>query len=79
VNDPQVNYWLGPDAHAGRSTFHYEVLERTDNVVNYVLRGGDLFNMVLIVPDDIPDESLVSTIEGDVEEMCALFEGWDPR
>ncbi|KAJ6144598.1 hypothetical protein N7470_008493 [Penicillium chermesinum] len=38
VNQPQVNYWLGPDAHA----------------VNYVLRGGDLFNMVLLVPDDIP-------------------------
>ncbi|OQD70016.1 hypothetical protein PENDEC_c027G06289 [Penicillium decumbens] len=63
VNDPQVNYWLGPDAHA----------------VNYVLRGGGLFNMVLLVPDDIPEESLASTIEGNVEEMCALFEGWDPR
>ncbi|KAJ5894363.1 hypothetical protein N7495_006054 [Penicillium taxi] len=63
VDDPQVNYWLGPDAHA----------------VNYVLRGGELFNMVLLVPDDIPDESLASTIEGNVEEMCSLFEGWDPR
>ncbi|KAE8358181.1 hypothetical protein BDV27DRAFT_169673 [Aspergillus caelatus] len=63
VNNPQVNYWLGPDAHA----------------VNYVLRGGDLFNMVLLVPDDIPEDSLASTIEGNVEEMCALFEGWDPR
>ncbi|KAI9926981.1 hypothetical protein AWENTII_010816 [Aspergillus wentii] len=63
VTDPQVNYWLGPDAHA----------------VNYVLRGGKLFNMVLLVPDDIPEESLASTIEGNVEEMCALFDGWDPR
>ncbi|CAI7639463.1 unnamed protein product [Penicillium pancosmium] len=63
VNQPQVNYWLGPDAHA----------------VNYVLRGGDLFNMVLLVPDDIPEDSLASTMEGNVEEMCALFEGWDPR
>ncbi|KAH8429137.1 uncharacterized protein LDX57_006807 [Aspergillus melleus] len=63
VTDPQVNYWLGPDAHA----------------VNYVLRGGDLFNMVLLVPDDIPEESLASTVAGNVEEMCALFEGWDPR
>ncbi|KAJ5085570.1 hypothetical protein N7532_010341 [Penicillium argentinense] len=63
VNHPQVNYWLGPDAHA----------------VNYVLRGGDLFNMVLLVPDDIPEDSLASTIDGNVEEMCALFEGWDPR
>lgn len=47
--------------------------------MNYVLRGGDLFNMVLLVPDDIPEESLASTIEGNVEEMCALFKGWDPR
>jgi salicylate hydroxylase len=36
VTDPQVNYWLGPDMHA----------------VNYVLKGGKLFNMVLLVPDD---------------------------
>ncbi|KAI2736172.1 hypothetical protein DTO013E5_68 [Penicillium roqueforti] len=63
VTDPQVNYWLGPDAHA----------------VNYVLRSGELFNMVLLVPDDIPEESLASTIEGNVEEMCALFKDWDPR
>lgn len=48
-------------------------------LVNYVLRGGKLFNMVLLVPDDIAEESLASTVEGNVEEMCALFEGWDPR
>ncbi|KAE8153025.1 hypothetical protein BDV25DRAFT_127507 [Aspergillus avenaceus] len=63
VEDPQVNYWLGPDAHA----------------VNYVLREGELFNMVLLVPDDIPEDSLASTIEGNVAEMCSLFKGWDPR
>ncbi|RAL03268.1 FAD dependent oxidoreductase [Aspergillus ibericus CBS 121593] len=63
VTDPQVNYWLGPDKHA----------------VNYVLRHGELFNMVLLVPDDIPEESLASTVEGNVQEMCSLFEGWDPR
>lgn len=61
VTDPQVNYWLGPDAHA----------------VNYVLKGGELFNMVLLVPDDMPAGSNIS--EGNVEEMRALYEGWDPR
>lgn len=61
VKEPQVNYWLGPDAHA----------------VNYILRGGELFNMVLIVPDDIPEESK-PTVEGNVEEMRSLFKGWDP-
>lgn len=61
IEDPQVNYWMGPDAHA----------------VNYVLRGGKLFNMVLLVPDDMPAGA--STLEGNVEEMRALFNDWDPR
>ncbi|EXJ81520.1 hypothetical protein A1O1_07584 [Capronia coronata CBS 617.96] len=62
VQEPQVNYWLGPDAHA----------------VNYVLRGGELFNMVLLVPDDMPPGS-ANTLAGDVEEMRALYKDWDPR
>ncbi|KAK5273712.1 hypothetical protein LTR96_000312 [Exophiala xenobiotica] len=62
VTEPQVNYWLGPDAHA----------------VNYVLRGGKLFNMVLLVPDDMPEGS-ANTLEGNVEEMRALYKDWDPR
>ena len=55
--------------------YHFILTE----AVNYVLRGGDLFNMVLLVPDDIPEDSLASTIEGNVEEMCALIKDWDPR
>ncbi|KAB8297958.1 hypothetical protein EYC80_001736 [Monilinia laxa] len=61
VKNPQVNYWLGPDMHA----------------VNYVLRCGELFNMVLLVPDDMPAGA--TTLEGNVEEMRALFKDWDPR
>ncbi|KAI1765415.1 FAD/NAD(P)-binding domain-containing protein [Hypoxylon sp. FL1150] len=61
IQDPQVNYWMGPDAHA----------------VNYVLRGGELFNMVLLVPDDIPTAAM--TVDGNVEEMQALYKGWDPK
>ncbi|KAF2792883.1 FAD binding domain-containing protein [Melanomma pulvis-pyrius CBS 109.77] len=61
VEDPQVNYWLGPDAHA----------------VNYVLRGGKLFNMVLLVPDDMPAGA--NTLAGNVDEMRALYKDWDPR
>ncbi|KAI1205780.1 FAD/NAD(P)-binding domain-containing protein [Annulohypoxylon truncatum] len=61
IEDPQVNYWIGPDAHA----------------VNYVLRGGELFNMVLLVPDDMPAASM--TVDGNVEEMQALYKDWDPR
>ncbi|KAI1373301.1 FAD/NAD(P)-binding domain-containing protein [Hypoxylon crocopeplum] len=61
IEDPQVNYWMGPDAHA----------------VNYVLRGGELFNMVLLVPDDMPEAAM--TVDGNVEEMQALYKGWDPK
>ncbi|USP76897.1 FAD/NAD(P)-binding domain-containing protein [Curvularia clavata] len=61
VEDPQVNYWIGPDAHA----------------VNYVLRGGKLFNMVLLVPDDMPAGA--NTLAGNVQEMRALYKDWDPR
>ncbi|KAI5857791.1 hypothetical protein BZA05DRAFT_106304 [Tricharina praecox] len=61
VTDPQVMYWLGPDKHA----------------VSYVLRGGRQFNMVLLVPDDLPDSSTV--VPGNVAEMCALYADWDAR
>ncbi|KAE9987123.1 hypothetical protein EG327_003984 [Venturia inaequalis] len=62
IKEPQVNYWIGPDAHA----------------VNYVLKGGKLFNMVLIVPDDMPFGG-ANTLQGDVDEMRAHFKGWDPK
>ncbi|KAK7540943.1 FAD binding domain-containing protein [Phyllosticta citribraziliensis] len=61
VLDPQVNYWLGPDMHA----------------VNYILRGGEWFNMVLLVPDDLPPN--VSISPGSIPEMQAPFRDWDPR
>jgi salicylate hydroxylase len=61
VLDPQVNYWIGPECH----------------VVSYVLRGGKQFNMVLLVPDDLPEDAV--TQEGNVDVMRALFKDWDPR
>ncbi|KAL1303761.1 hypothetical protein AAFC00_007101 [Neodothiora populina] len=57
----KVRYWMGPGAHA----------------VNYVLRDGDLFNMVLLVPDDMPADA--TTLDGNVEEMRLLYKDWDPR
>ncbi|KAM0315133.1 hypothetical protein ACHAPQ_011656 [Fusarium lateritium] len=62
VEDPQVNYWVGPDKHA----------------VNYVLKGGQLFNMVLLVPDDIPTDG-GNTLKGNINEMRRHFADWDPR
>ncbi|KAI3394060.1 hypothetical protein diail_3279 [Diaporthe ilicicola] len=73
VENPQVNYWVGPGKHA----------------VNYVLRGKKassqdytndpnlLFNMVLLVPDDMPAGA--NTLEGNIDEMRAHFADWDPR
>lgn len=57
----KVRYWMGPGAHA----------------VNYVLRDGQLFNMVLLVPDDMPADA--TTLDGNVEEMRALYKDWDHR
>ncbi|KAF2767126.1 FAD/NAD(P)-binding domain-containing protein [Teratosphaeria nubilosa] len=57
----RVRYWLGPDAHA----------------VNYPLRHGELCNLVLLVPDDMPAEA--TTLDGNVEEMRALYRDWDPQ
>lgn len=57
----QVRYWMGPGAHA----------------VNYVLRDGELFNMVLLVPDDMPADA--TTLDGNVEEMRELYKDWDPN
>ena len=60
VTEPKVHFWVGPGAHA----------------VGYSLRGGRMYNIVLLVPDDLPEG--VSRTAGSVEEMRALFEGWDP-
>lgn len=44
--------------------------------VFYPVRCGNEFNLVMTRPDDLPSD--VKTKEGDLEEMKALFEGWDP-
>jgi salicylate hydroxylase len=60
VEKPEVHFWAGPGAHA----------------VAYSLRGGKMFNIVLLVPDNLPPG--VSRQAGSVEEMRELFVGWDP-
>ncbi|KAF2108919.1 FAD binding domain-containing protein [Lophiotrema nucula] len=60
VQEPAVRFWIGPDAH----------------VVAYSMRGGSVYNVVLLVPDDLPES--VARTEGSLEEMRGLFEGWDP-
>lgn len=58
---PAINYWMGPDAHA----------------VCYSLKGGDLYNIVLVCPDNLPE--LVNTAAADLREMLDFFENWDPK
>ena len=60
IEKPTVTFWAGPYSH----------------VVAYSIRAGKTFNLVLICPDDLPDN--VSRAEGNVEEMKKLFAGWDP-
>lgn len=60
IDSHSVNFWAGPDTH----------------VVSYTMRGGDLYNIVLLCPDNLPPG--LSRTSGDLEEMKGLFEGWDP-
>jgi salicylate hydroxylase len=60
ISNPAVHFWIGPGAHA----------------VGYSLRAGTMYNIVLLVPDDLP--AGVSRQTGSVEEMRALFKDWDP-
>lgn len=46
------------------------------HAVFYPVKSGKEFNLVIIRPDDLPPG--VKTQEGDLPEMRALFEGWDP-
>ncbi|KAI9815138.1 MAG: hypothetical protein M1827_002981 [Pycnora praestabilis] len=58
---PAINYWMGPDGHA----------------VCYLLKGGGLYNIVLICPDNLPE--MVNTAKADLQEMRDFFDKWDPR
>jgi 2-polyprenyl-6-methoxyphenol hydroxylase and related FAD-dependent oxidoreductases len=58
VENPEVHFWAGPGAHA----------------VAYSLRGGKMFNIVLLVPDNLPPG--ISRQAGSVDEMRELFGGW---
>jgi salicylate hydroxylase len=52
---------MGPDSH----------------VVGYYLQGGDLYNMVLACPDNLPEWA--NTQKADLREMREFFSSWDPR
>lgn len=60
IAQPSCNFWVGPGAHA----------------VGYSVRGGQMFNLVLLVPDDLPPG--VARQPSSLDELRATFQGWDP-
>jgi salicylate hydroxylase len=58
---PAINLWMGPSSHA----------------VCYLLKGGDLYNIVLVCPDNLPE--FINTAKADLQEMRDYFVNWDPR
>ncbi|KAF5636971.1 3-hydroxybenzoate 6-hydroxylase 1 [Fusarium tjaetaba] len=59
-NKQTLTLWLGPLKHA----------------VFYAIRGGELWNLVLLTPDRMKKGQ--RTEKGDLAEMCREFENWDP-
>lgn len=60
IGIPKLHFWIGPGAH----------------VVAYPIRGGKMYNLVLLVPDNLPPG--VSKGAGTIDEMLELLKGWDP-
>ncbi|KAK6365537.1 hypothetical protein LTS17_011256 [Exophiala oligosperma] len=94
VDDPQVNSWIGPDAHIGENLIiqsqskpsyvrthpqrsQANITDSYRSLVNNILRQGSLFNMVLCMPDDVPDK--VRVAHGNIEELKHFYKDWDPR
>ncbi|KAF2720629.1 FAD/NAD(P)-binding domain-containing protein [Polychaeton citri CBS 116435] len=60
IANPSVQFWIGPDCHA----------------VAYSLRNGEIFNIVLLVPDNLP--ASISRQRASLDEMRSIFSNWDP-
>lgn len=58
---PVINYWMGPGAHA----------------VCYLLKGGELYNIVLVCPDNLPEG--MAQQDADLQELRDIFATWDIR
>lgn len=63
VEPPNINLWMGPNAHA----------------VSYVVKKDQLLNVVLMLPQEPGDEVQYRAHPVQVSELKALLEHWDPR
>lgn len=61
IKKPSTNYWMGPNMHA----------------MCYFIEKDQLCNIVLIIPDDLPDG--VNVESASVAEMQRKFDNWDPQ
>ncbi|KAJ5949068.1 FAD binding domain containing protein [Penicillium verhagenii] len=61
IKKPCTNYWMGPNMHA----------------MCYFIEKDQLCNIVLIIPDDLPEG--VNVESASVEEMQRKFDNWDPQ
>ncbi|KAJ5564937.1 FAD binding domain containing protein [Penicillium frequentans] len=61
IRKPCTNYWMGPNMHA----------------MCYFIEKNQLCNIVLIIPDDLPEG--VNVESASVEEMQRKFDNWDPH
>lgn len=59
LEDRAPRIWLGPLSH----------------IICYPVRNGEIFNLVLLRPDDLPPD--MPTAEADIADMKAAIEGWD--
>lgn len=55
-----VNFWVGPGGH----------------VASYGIRGGEMLNLGLLRPDDLPPG--ISKADAHISEVESLLAGWDP-
>jgi len=55
---------------------HLRARNSTDVKQGYSLKGGDMYNLVLLCPDSLPMG--VAKQAGSIDEMKELFVGWDP-
>ncbi|KAL6860443.1 hypothetical protein ACO1O0_004471 [Amphichorda felina] len=69
IDDPELRLWVT------RPKVHFWIGPGS-HAVGYSLRAGTMYNLVLAVPDTLAPG--VKRQPGSVEEMRALFSGWDP-
>ncbi|OAP58120.1 salicylate hydroxylase [Fonsecaea erecta] len=69
ITDPELREWIAnPQVHFWIGPYSHAVA--------YSIRCGTMYNIVLLCPDDLPQG--LSRTTGSVDEMRALFAGWDP-